>query len=69
LREALKYDFFAIESEVVTAAEKLLKENPAVGGIILECTNTPPFQRAIYDKLGLPTGEIITLGNYLYEAS
>lgn len=67
LRDGKEYNFKAIEAEVLEAIEKLIEENGDIGGIILECTNIPPFKSAIYKKTGLPVWDIITLGNYLYE--
>lgn len=69
LRDGKPYSFEAIEAEVLEAVAKLLQENDNIGGIILECTNIPPFKNAIYRKTGLPIWDIITLGNYLYEVS
>lgn len=69
LRDGKPYSFEAIEAEVLEAVDKLLQENDNIGGIILECTNIPPFKNAIYRKTGLPIWDIITLGNYLYEVS
>ncbi|CCH45858.1 hypothetical protein BN7_5445 [Wickerhamomyces ciferrii] len=68
LRKGKEYDFKAIETEVLEAVDTLIR-NHDIGGIILECTNIPPFKNAIYKKTGLPIWDIITLGNYLYEVS
>lgn len=69
LREGLEDNFKRIEDEVVEAAVKLVNQNPDIGGIVLECTNIPPFKRAIFEKVGLPIWDIITLGNYLFSAA
>lgn len=69
LREGKEYNFKDIEKEVLDSVDQLLKEHDNIGGIVLECTNIPPFKNAIYKKTGLPIWDIITLGNYLYEVA
>lgn len=69
LREGEKFDYGAVEAEVLEAAQSLIEENDDIGGIVLECTNIPPYKAAIHRKTGLPVWDIITLGNFLYEAA
>jgi aspartate/glutamate racemase len=56
------------EAELVEAAEKLVRENKDVGAIVLECTNMPPYSKAIHDAAGLPVFDIVSLTNYVYAA-
>ena len=55
-------------AELVEAAEKLVRENPDVGAIVLECTNMPPYAAAIHRATRLPVFDIVTLTNYVYAA-
>ncbi|PCJ89156.1 MAG: hypothetical protein COA52_12505 [Hyphomicrobiales bacterium] len=40
--------------DIVTAANKLVKANPQLNAIILECTNMPPHKAAIEASTGIP---------------
>ena len=61
-------DFDLAEKEMLETADKMLAEHPNVGAIVLECTNMPPFARAIQRRTGLPVFDIITLIKYLHDA-
>lgn len=54
--------------EMVEAAQKMVAENPMVGAIVLECTNMPPFARAIQQTVKLPVFDVVTLINYIHSA-
>jgi hypothetical protein len=49
--------------EMVSAAMHLIKEHPAVGPIVLECTNMPPFADAVRRVTKRPVFDITTLLN------
>jgi len=55
-----------IKKEMVGVAERLIKKNPEIRAIVLECTNMPPYSKAIQDSLGLPVFDIVTLTNMLF---
>ncbi len=61
-------DIALAEKEMLDVTEKMLRENPDIGAIVLECTNMPPFARAIQQKTGLPVFDIITLIKYVHGA-
>jgi hypothetical protein len=46
---------------MVSAAMNLIKEHPAVGPIVLECTNMPPFADAVRRVTKRPVFDITTL--------
>ncbi|MDI3481949.1 MAG: hypothetical protein PWQ97_1604 [Tepidanaerobacteraceae bacterium] len=56
------------EKEMVRVAEKMVSENPDVGAIVFECTNMPPFRRAVQKAVNLPVFDIVTLTNYVYSS-
>ena len=58
----------AIEKEMVKHAKKLINKDPDVGAIVLECTNIPPYSKAIQEAVELPVFDIITLTNWVYSA-
>ena len=55
-----------LEEELVQMAVELVKENPNVKAIVLECTNMPPYSKAIQEKVGLPVYDGITMVNWFY---
>ena len=61
-------DIDLAEKEMLAVADKMLAEHPNVGAIVLECTNLPPFARALQARTKLPVFDIITLVKYLHEA-
>ena len=53
---------------VVEVAKKMLSDNPQVGAIVLECTNMPPYSKAISAAVGLPVFDIVTMANCVMQA-
>ncbi len=54
--------------EIVIAAKKMVDSNPDIGAIVLECTNMPPYARAIQEAVGLPVFDVVTMINYAYSS-
>ncbi len=61
-------DIDACREEILWVAEKLVLSDPDIGLIVLECTNMPPFAKAIQESVGLPVFDIVTMTNYVYSA-
>ena len=61
-------DLDMAEKEILNVAGRMLSEHPNVGAIVLECTNMPPFARAIQSMTRLPVFDIITLVKYMHDA-
>jgi len=61
-------DLDVIRSEVVGTALDAVKNHPAMGAFVLECTDLPPFAEEIRKETGLPVFDIITLVNYIHES-
>lgn len=49
--------------EVVAAGRRLVARCPQVAAIVLECTNLPPYARAMRNATGRPVHDIVTLLN------
>jgi hypothetical protein len=49
-------------------AERLVRQHPEVGAIILECTNMTPYAAAVQEATGRPVFDIYTLVSYVYHA-
>ncbi|KAL1410492.1 hypothetical protein Q8F55_004505 [Vanrija albida] len=69
LDEKIPYDFAGMQREVVAAARTLMREFPTLRAIVLECTNMPPFTRAVAEATGCRVWDILTLGKWLYCAA
>jgi hypothetical protein len=61
-------DLAAMEEEVVSVAERLVAHNPAIGALVLECSDLPPFASAIQQRVRLPIFDFITLAHFVYHA-
>jgi len=54
-------DRAAAEADVLAAGRALAARHPELGAIVLECTNLPPYRRALEAALGLPVHDLVTL--------
>lgn len=57
-----------LESSMVGLARRLVEREPAVGAIVFECTNMPPFADAVQRAVNLPVFDAVTLINMVHEA-
>lgn len=49
------------EADVVAAGRDLVARHPEVGAIVLECTNMPPYARALSEAVGLPVWDVYSM--------
>jgi Asp/Glu/hydantoin racemase len=68
IEEAGCLDDKKMEKEVVSVVEKMVKENPAIKMILLECACLPPYGAAVQKAVNLPVFDFITMINYVYSA-
>ncbi|RPI43013.1 MAG: aspartate/glutamate racemase family protein [Hyphomicrobiaceae bacterium] len=54
----LTLDAAAAEQDILDAGDALLRNNGAIGAVLLECTNMVPYARALRDRLGIPVYSI-----------
>ncbi|PKL06683.1 MAG: hypothetical protein CVV53_03045 [Spirochaetae bacterium HGW-Spirochaetae-9] len=54
------------ETELRDVACKLVSDHPDINFIVLECTNMPPFRKAIQESCGKPVFDIVTLARYIH---
>ncbi|OUM51161.1 hypothetical protein BVG19_g248 [[Candida] boidinii] len=66
IRDGDPYIHAELESELVDLAKELLEKDPSIGAIVLECTQMPPFAKAIQEKTGLPVYDAITMIDWFY---
>jgi Asp/Glu/hydantoin racemase len=57
-----------LEASMVRLAQRLVEREPAVGAIVFECTNMPPFADAVQRAVNLPIFDAVTLINMVHEA-
>lgn len=57
-----------LEASMVRLARKLVARDPAVGALVFECTNMPPYADAVQRAVDLPVFDIVTLINMVHEA-
>ena len=57
-----------VETEVVEVANELVRNNPDIGAILLECSCLPPYASAVQMSLGLPVFDFITMINFVYSS-
>ncbi len=62
------FDNGILRNEVVHAAEELVKENPDIGAILLECSDTPPYASDVQRAVKLPVYDFITMIKWLHNA-
>lgn len=59
-----RFDMKAVEKEIVGTAEAAVKSNPAIGAIVLECTDLPPFAQKISEAVNLPVFDFVSMIGY-----
>jgi len=60
LEDEAELDVAAAERDILEAGEVLKRANPDLGAVVLECTNMPPYARALREHLGLPVFDIVS---------
>ena len=60
LEDEMEMNIDDAREDHIEAARKLIKENPNVGAIVMECTNMSPFAADVRKDLGIPVFNIYT---------
>jgi len=61
-------DVDRLRCEVLGEAERLAKDNPDLGALVIECTDLVPFAHDIQARLGLPVFDIVTLTQMVHRS-
>jgi aspartate/glutamate racemase len=61
-------DVSKVEAEVIDVAKRLVAKHPDIGALIFECSDLPPFAKAVQTKINLPVFDFISLINMVYSA-
>lgn len=56
-----------VEAEVVEVAVSLARDHPEVRALLLECSDLPPYAKAVQDATGLPVWDFVTLIDWVHE--
>lgn len=64
---ATTLDCDQVEREVVAAARDLVARHPGIDTIVFECTNLPPYKKAVEDAVGLPVFDILDLLKHFHD--
>lgn len=57
-----------LEASMIRLARTLVARQPAVGALVFECTNMPPFAAAVQRAVNLPIFDAVTLANMVHES-
>lgn len=60
------YSHEDIENGLVSMAKKVVARDPKIVAILFECTQMPPFGRAVQRATGLPVYDVLTLCDWFY---
>ena len=63
-----EFDSRQLEQDLVLLADSFVKDHPEIGSILLECSDMPPYARAIQNRLKMPVFDFITLIDWIYHS-
>ncbi|MBU0464335.1 MAG: aspartate/glutamate racemase family protein [Proteobacteria bacterium] len=66
LKEKGSLDSLKIQNEIVEVARELVRNNPDIGTILLECSDLPPYAHVVQNEVGLPVFDFFTMINYVH---
>jgi Asp/Glu/hydantoin racemase len=66
LGNELELNIAAAERDILDAGETLVRENPDVGAILLECTNMSPYARALSQHVARPVFDIVSFVTWFH---
>jgi hypothetical protein len=58
--------FATLQHEVLEAADRMVRADPSIGALVLECTNLAPYSRDIARLTGLPVFDMVTLVHWFH---
>jgi hypothetical protein len=57
-----------LERETIREVDRLVRDNPDLGAIVIECTDLVPFAHVIQARTGVPVFDVVTLANMVYQS-
>jgi Asp/Glu/hydantoin racemase len=61
-----RLDVAAAERDILAAGEELVTRHPAVGAVLLECTNMGPYARALATRIRRPVFDIVSFMTWFH---
>jgi hypothetical protein len=61
-------DAARLEAEVLAEVDRLARDHPDLGALVVECTDLVPFAHVIQARLRVPVFDIVTLTTMVYES-
>ncbi len=55
-----------VRREMVRAAQQMAEAHPEIGALVLECTNMPPYAKAVQAVLKVPVFDVLTLIRHVH---
>ncbi|MDR1885152.1 MAG: aspartate/glutamate racemase family protein, partial [Synergistaceae bacterium] len=68
LEEKGTLDSAKVEEEILAVTDRMMRENPDIAAIVLECSDLPPYARAVHDATGLPVFDFTTMIRHVQNA-
>lgn len=68
LEEKGTLDSAKVEEEILSVAGRMIRENPEVAAIVLECSDLPPYAYAVRMATGLPVFDFTTMIRHVKNA-
>lgn len=68
IEERGELDAAKVEAEVVSVAEELIRKEPKIKLLLLECSVLPPYGAAIAQATRLPVFDFVTMIDYVFNA-
>jgi Asp/Glu/hydantoin racemase len=59
-------DVAKAEADILAAGDALAATEPALGAVLLECTNMAPYAKALRDRLGVPVFDIYSFMTWFH---
>ena len=66
IRDGAPYIHHTLSAELIQAARELLKDQPTIAVLLLECTQFPPFAIDLQRALRMPVYDVVTLAKWFY---
>jgi Asp/Glu/hydantoin racemase len=61
-------DLDKIEAEVLATTSAMISTHPEIRGVVLECTDMPPYAHRLQARFGLPVFDLTTLATMVHDA-
>lgn len=61
-------DSCAIEKEVLSVVNTMIRDHPGIGALLLECSDLPPYAQAVQNEFSLPVFDFFTMINFVHTA-